>query len=90
MTSYQHLALSDKGFLFDTTSGVTFTLNRTGVYIMKSLIEGLDAETITSGLTAVFEVETDMAKRDVEQFIMRVNEFGLPAKQVDEMDSMAG
>ena len=37
---YQHLALSDNGFLFDTRTGNTFTLNKTATFLLKSLIGG--------------------------------------------------
>ena len=72
-----HLALSDNGFLFDTITGLSFTLNRVGTVVLKELIAGKDAETISDKLVDIFEVSFDTALNDTEQFIDIVKGLGL-------------
>jgi len=77
---YQHLALSDSGFLFDTRSGSTFTLNRTATWLLKALIGGAAEADLAPALTAQFEVDEVTASRDVEQFLFRMRDLHLRAE----------
>lgn len=72
-----NLALSANGFLFDTTTGHTYTLNKTGTLILKSLIEGVSPASIAEKLTDLFEVYPEVATQDVEQFLARLFGLGL-------------
>jgi len=72
-----YLALSDNGFLFDTTTGFTYTLNKVGTLVLKEHIAGKDTEAIIDEVVDVFDVSFDTASRDVEQFIDILKELGL-------------
>lgn len=74
---YDYLALSDNGFLFDTRRGGTYTLNRTGTFVLRQLMAGTSAEAAADQLTAQFEVELPLARRDVEQFVFRLQDLGV-------------
>jgi hypothetical protein len=63
-----HLALSDDGFLFDPTSGHTYTLNAVGTFILKKLIEDLTFDQIVTETLKQYEVPEDILRRDLEQF----------------------
>ncbi|MFN3198892.1 MAG: PqqD family peptide modification chaperone [Bradymonadia bacterium] len=74
-----HLALSDNGFLLDTRTGRTFTLSKTGTFLMKSLINGAPPDQLPGDLLAHYEVDQETASRDVERFMFRVKDLGLSA-----------
>ena len=63
-----HLALSDDGFLFDPTSGHTYTLNAVGTFILKKMIEDLTFDQIVTETLKEYEVPEDILRRDLEQF----------------------
>lgn len=72
-----HLALSDNGFLFDTKTGHTYTLNRTGTRILKLRIDGVSCDRVTRQIAESFDVAYDLAERDVAQFVERLCELGI-------------
>ena len=76
-TRLTHLALSDSGFLFDTKTGHTFTLNKTGTQILKLRIDGVSCERVTEQIVERFDVAHDLASRDVAQFVERLRELGI-------------
>lgn len=79
-----HLALSESGFLFDSRTGLTYTLSRTGTFLLRALIDGADAETLPERLVATFDVEAPVADKDVEQFLFRLSDIGVLASGDDE------
>lgn len=81
-----HLALSDNGFLFDTATGFTYTLNKVGTLVLKGIIDGEDREEIVLAITDRFEVESKIASKDMEQFLSRLNELGLGEPGLSESD----
>ena len=52
-------------------------LNETGALLWKTLSDGADAETLVSALLAEYDVTPDIAKRDVEGFIIKMREANL-------------
>ncbi|RJR30068.1 MAG: PqqD family protein [Desulfobacteraceae bacterium] len=64
-----HLALSDDGFLFDTATGNTFTLNSTATLILRKLIEGWDTARIATDICEVYDTGEETAVRDLNQFM---------------------
>ena len=78
---YANLALSDNGFLFDTVTGHTYTLNRTGTFILKALAAGQDAGEVARALTERFEVTAEAASRDIEDFVQRMADLGIAKRE---------
>ena len=72
-----HLALSDNGFLFDSATGDTFTLNSTGTLIMKGIINGSPKEQIIDEVAAEYEIGEDAASLDFDRFVHFCIEQGL-------------
>lgn len=64
----QNIAISDTGFLFNPSTGESFTINDTGISIIKALKEGLDDAAIISALTDQYNVEEKDAERDLTDF----------------------
>ncbi len=72
-----NLALSSKGFLFDTKTGYTYTLNKTGAFILKCLIDGVDLTHLVEKLTERFDGPEAVATRDLDQFLTRLHSLDL-------------
>lgn len=72
-----HLSLSESGFLFDMRSGHTYTLNPTGAFLLRRLLDGLPREELVQALEASFEVSPEVALQDLERFLARLRQLGL-------------
>lgn len=72
-----HLALSDDGFLFDPTSGHTYTLNSVGTFILKKLIEKYPHDQIIAAMIEEYDESEDILSRDLEQFYHFLSEQGI-------------
>ncbi len=62
------LALSDSGFVFDPVSGNSFSVNGSGMAILRRLQQGTDLTRIVASLCEEFEVDALAAERDVIEF----------------------
>ncbi len=69
MNRLHQLAINEEGFVFDPTTGESFTTNQTGLAILKGLRGDQIVSKIAEGLTEQFEVTIDQAERDVTDFI---------------------
>ena len=72
-----NLALSESGFLFDTRTGATFSLSKTGTFLLKALIDGATPVSLPERLMETYDVDRVTAGRDVEQFMFRLKDLGL-------------
>lgn len=82
----EHLAISESGFLFDARTGHTYTVSRTGTFIVRALVGGAAVGELPGLLLETFDVEPPVASRDVEQFLMRMRDLGL-LEEVEEVDA---
>ncbi len=73
----ENLALSENGFLFDARTGNTYTLNCTGAMLLRELIDGTSEEHLADRLIEKFDVASDVADHDVEQFLFRLKDLGV-------------
>lgn len=67
----QRLALSDSGFVFDPLSGTSYTVNDSGLALLRILQkESLqhDMPKVTALLRAEFDVDALTAEQDVQEF----------------------
>ena len=75
------IAISQTGFVFDPTTGITFTVNSTGQFILLKLREGLAPDAVEKELRAEFELgESDDPSRDVREFLMLLRDQGIVAR----------
>jgi len=77
MDKLSRLAINDEGFIFDPETGNSFTVNKTGLFIIKLLKEGKSEDEIVSCLTNEFEVSEEEAKQDLLDFIEQLKILGL-------------
>lgn len=67
----RRLALSDSGFVFDPLSGASYTVNGTGLALLRLLQQdelGSDVTQIVSRLRDDFDVEPATAEQDILEF----------------------
>jgi hypothetical protein len=69
MDKLKQLAINEEGFIFDPTTGNSYVVNQTGLFILKKIREGLNEEEIIEALTEEFEVDEDTARRDFYDFL---------------------
>ncbi len=71
------LALNDSGFIFDPTTGQTFTTNETGLDIIRLLREGKTKTEILSFLEEEYDAPADLLYRDATQFLSQLKTYRL-------------
>ncbi len=71
------LTLSNSGFLFDHSDGLTYTLNPTGQFIFRKIEEGKEPPEILELITGEFEVDENTARKDLDDFYRQMKEMGL-------------
>ncbi|MBL6989240.1 MAG: PqqD family protein [Bacteriovoracaceae bacterium] len=77
MSNFSHLAVNDNGFLFDPTSGQSFTLNTMAQEVMSAMKEGKDVDQIARELSHSYEVSYESAYEDVLEFGTKLKLYGL-------------
>jgi hypothetical protein len=72
------VAVSDSGFLFDPYTGLTFSVNTTGKFILDRLRQGASPDEVVAALGSEFDtLETDDLVRDVREFMLLMKEQGI-------------
>lgn len=64
----RRLAVSESGFVFDPVSGNSFTVNETGLAIIRVLQHDRDLQSITELLQREFDVKPRELERDLLEF----------------------
>lgn len=77
MQKFAHLAVNDEGFAFDPTSGDSFQVSPTGLFILGGLKAGQAEEEIAQALAGTYEVSLEDAQRDVADFLASLKNVGL-------------
>lgn len=77
----RHLALSENGFLFDPSTGHTYSLNRIGTFVLKKLIQGLSQEQIGALMLEEYEAPEQVILKDLDQFLHFLLELGVIERQ---------
>ena len=72
-----NIAVSDSGFVFDPTSGDSFTLNEVGRIIFNCIREGLTGDEIFHKLSADFELEKATFERYFLDFTITLKQYHL-------------
>lgn len=71
------LHFTEGGFLFDPSSGLTFTLNKTAAFIFDKLRREESEQSIIEELIKKFKVEENTARQDLSEFTKQLKEFRL-------------
>ncbi len=73
----KNIAISETGFLFNPTSGDSYSLNPIGKYILDLLQEGKDYETIKREILEDYITDEDTFEKDYYDFINMLKSFKL-------------
>lgn len=73
----KQLAMNDNGFIFDPSSGYSYTTNETGLAILKMLAAGLGKEDIRSAMLEEYEVSADNFDSDFDHYKLMLEAFSL-------------
>ena len=71
----RRLAVSESGFVFDPVSGHNFTVNDTGLTILRRLQQKQDFARLLRELQQEFDASPSDIERDVIEFIGMLREF---------------
>ena len=71
------LALSETGLVFDPYTGSTFTVNGTGLCVLKAMREGLDDAAVRDRVKERFDARGADIARDVDDFIAALRQHGI-------------
>jgi PqqD family protein of HPr-rel-A system len=73
--SLRRLAISESGFVFDPMSGHHFTVNETGLEILRHLQKDRDMQELLALLAQEYSVGTRELERDVLEFAGMLRKF---------------
>ncbi|MDD2564762.1 MAG: PqqD family protein [Salinivirgaceae bacterium] len=68
MVLKKNIAVSDNGFLFNPTTGDSYSLNATGIEFLKLLQKGKQNDEIIAEISAEFEIDTITVEKDLNDF----------------------
>ena len=71
------LAVSDSGFVFDARTGATYSLNPSGVVLIRGMIAGFDRDALMDLLRFEFDVNGADLHRDIDEFVQLLRELGV-------------
>ena len=72
-----NIAISDSGFVFDPSSGESFSLNPIGMEIIGFLKEKKELAEISGIITTNYEIDTDSFEKYFYDFIGMLKQFEL-------------
>jgi len=70
----QQLAISESGFIFDPVSGHSFSVNETGIIIVRLLQQGKDLPAAIAELQNSYSEQAATIERDLMEFISLLRE----------------
>ncbi|MFM7021865.1 MAG: PqqD family protein [Flavobacteriales bacterium] len=69
MTIKKNIALSDSGFVFDPSSGDSFSTNPIGLEIIKLMKSGKSDEEIKKHMTSTYMIDDNTFEKDFYDFV---------------------
>lgn len=85
MERLDHLHLSPQGFLFDHNTGVSYTTNGVGAFVLTRLIDGEDPAAIRTVLLDQYEVDAARVDQDLEDFVDLLRRHRLLPREKEEL-----
>ncbi len=77
MNRLTQLAINEDGFVFDPSTGESFTVTQTGLVILNGLKEDKGNQELSMLLTEKYEASPQEAERDVIDFIQQLRTYKL-------------
>ncbi len=73
----QRLAISEEGFIFDPETGNSYTVNETGLFVLKGLLASRPRQEIAQEMAAIYDVSPAEGERDIDEFLEILQRHGL-------------
>ncbi len=73
----KNIAVSENGFIFNPLTGDSFSVNQTGVFILRKMKEGDSNEDIMKALQEEYELDTYIAEKDLYDFLSLLKSYQL-------------
>lgn len=73
----KNIAISENGFVFDPTTGESFSINPIGSEIIHSIRDGGSQESITTTIIEKYDVDKQTFERYYFDFISMLNQYNL-------------
>lgn len=83
MVLRKNIAVSENGFVFDPSTGDSYTLNDTALEIIELLKGGKNQNEIVAALTEKYELEKPLIERYLLEFFEEMKTFNLIEKGYD-------
>lgn len=80
ITRLRSLQISHDGFAFDSTTGETYTLNRSGRLVLEQLQKGVYPAQIAISLSDRFGIAQGLVERDLADFLQQMESLGIAPK----------
>ncbi len=81
MNINKNIAVSDSGFVFNSTTGESFSVNPIGVEIIELLKQDLTIEQVNQNLLERYNADIVTIDKDVSDFISLLEQYSLIDKQ---------
>jgi hypothetical protein len=78
----KNIAVSESGFLFNPSSGDSFSCNQVAADVINLLKEGKTSDQIKKAITLKYEVDTSDFERDLQDFWMQLKDNNLLTGEV--------
>ncbi|HYX07106.1 MAG TPA: HPr-rel-A system PqqD family peptide chaperone [Bacteroidales bacterium] len=73
----KNIAISESGFVFDASTGDSFSLNEPGKEIMELMARGSTNEEITKWITSRYDINQESFERYLEDFTGMLRQYQL-------------
>jgi hypothetical protein len=73
----ENIALSENGFVFNPSTGDSFTMNNTGKEVIMMIKEGKDLNRITELMAEKYDVDRNTLERYLADFLNDLNVYNL-------------
>jgi hypothetical protein len=73
----ENIALSENGFVFNPSTGDSFTMNNTGKEVIMMIKEGKDLSRITDFMAEKYDVDRTTLERYLSDFLNDLNVYNL-------------
>lgn len=73
----KNIAVSESGFVFNPTSGDSFTLNTVGTEILKLMKDGKSESDIKNTIRAWYDIDEETLDKDYYDFLKMLGQFKL-------------
>lgn len=80
----ENIAVSESGFLFDPSSGESFSVNATGKKILQLLSAGKAPEEVEATILSEFDVDQKTYQRYMDDFAHTLRRYNLLETETDE------